>query len=53
MFKERLISGIVLLLIAVTTLYFGGFATWGVVFGISIIAQFEFFFHLDFTFIAQ
>lgn len=42
MFKERLISGIILLLIAVTTLYYGGIITWGVVFAISLVAQFEF-----------
>lgn len=42
MFKERLISGIILVLIAVVTLYFGGLVTFGVVLAISLMGQFEF-----------
>ncbi|MEE1228911.1 MAG: phosphatidate cytidylyltransferase [Lachnospiraceae bacterium] len=41
MFKQRLISGIVLVIIAVITLYFGGFLTLAVVGAISLIGDFE------------
>ena len=41
MFKQRLISGIVLLIIAAVTLYFGGFVTLFVTAAISLIGVFE------------
>ncbi len=41
MFKERLISGIILVIIAVVTLYLGGFPTWIVTMGISLIGVYE------------
>lgn len=41
MFKERLISGIGLVIIAVVTLYFGGLLTFAVVAGISLIGDYE------------
>ncbi|MCI6858800.1 MAG: phosphatidate cytidylyltransferase [Eubacterium sp.] len=41
MFKERLLSGIVLVIIAFVTLYFGGFPTFFVVAAISLIGVFE------------
>ncbi len=41
MFKERLISGIILVIIAAVTLYFGGFVTLAVTAGISLIGAFE------------
>lgn len=41
MFKERLISGIILVIIAVVTLYMGGFPTWIVTTGISLIGVYE------------
>ncbi len=42
MLKERLISGVILVLIAVGTFYAGGWLTFGVVLAISLIGQFEF-----------
>lgn len=41
MFKERLISGIILVIIAFVTLYMGGFVTLAVVAAISLIGVFE------------
>ena len=41
MFKQRLISGIILVLIAFVTLYYGGFLTFFVVGAISLIGVFE------------
>lgn len=41
MFKERLISGIILVIIAVVTLYFGDIPTWIVTLAISLIAIHE------------
>lgn len=41
MFKERLISGIILVIIAAVTLYFGDFPTWIVTLGISLIGIHE------------
>ncbi|MDO4976424.1 MAG: phosphatidate cytidylyltransferase [Eubacteriales bacterium] len=41
MFKERLISGIILVIIAFATLYFGGLPTFLVTAGISLIGVFE------------
>ena len=41
MFKQRLISGIVLVIIAFVTLYFGGLLTFFVVAGISLIGDYE------------
>ena len=41
MFKQRLISGIILELIAFVTLYYGGFLTFFVVGAISLIGVFE------------
>ncbi|MBR5046787.1 MAG: phosphatidate cytidylyltransferase [Eubacterium sp.] len=41
MFKQRLISGIVLVIIAVVTFYFGGFLTFAVVAAISLIGEYE------------
>ena len=41
MFKQRLISGIVLVIIAVITLYYGGMLTFFVTAGISLIGMYE------------
>ena len=41
MFKQRLISGIILVIIAFVTLYYGGFLTFFVVGAISLIGVFE------------
>lgn len=41
MFKQRLISGIVLVILAFVTLYIGGFLTFFVVAGISLIGDYE------------
>ena len=41
MFKQRLISGIILVIIAFVTLYYGGFLTFGVVAAISLIGNYE------------
>ena len=41
MFKQRLISGIILVVIAVITLYFGGMLTFLVTAGISLIGMYE------------
>ena len=41
MFKQRLISGIVLVIIAFVTLYFGGMLTFLVTAGISLIGMYE------------
>lgn len=41
MFKQRLISGIILVIIAFVTLYYGGFLTFAVVAGISLIGDYE------------
>ena len=41
MFKQRLISGIILVLITFVTLYYGGFLTFFVVGAISLIGVFE------------
>ena len=41
MFKQRLISGIILVILAFVTLYFGGFPTFIVVAGISLIGDYE------------
>lgn len=41
MFKQRLISGIVLVIIAFVTLYFGGMLTFFVTAGISLIGMYE------------
>ena len=41
MFKERLISGILLVLIAIGAIYFGGWVLWGVLLLISLIGMFE------------
>lgn len=41
MFKQRLISGIVLVIIAVATFYAGGFVTFGVIAAISLMGVFE------------
>lgn len=41
MFKERLISGILLVLIAIAAIYFGGWVLWGVLLLISLIGMIE------------
>ena len=41
MFKERLISGILLVLVAIVAIYFGGWILWGVLLLISLIGMFE------------
>lgn len=42
MFKERLISGIILVVAAIVVLYLGGYVTFGAVLAISVMGQFEF-----------
>ena len=42
MFKKRLLSGIILVLIAFGAIYFGGYVLWGVLLATSLIGMFEF-----------
>ena len=37
MFKQRLLSGIILVLVAIGAIYFGGYVLWGVLLLISLI----------------
>lgn len=41
MFKQRLLSGIILVLVAIGAIYFGGYVLWGVLLLISLIGMFE------------
>ena len=41
MFKQRLLSGIVLVILAVVVLYFGGYVTWAALLLLSMGAMFE------------
>ncbi|MBQ6660913.1 MAG: phosphatidate cytidylyltransferase [Lachnospiraceae bacterium] len=41
MFKQRLISGVLLVLIAIGAIAFGGYVLWGVLLAVSLIGMFE------------